>query len=107
MIWVICKRWIHSSPKVGANNNFPRFFIAPAHCWAATHFHTHPPTGHTQATFTCLADLLPPVFRPGISLVGCSAGLLMLTCLHAEAWGQPMWISLSLIRISIIPAYDC
>ncbi|MBW0521715.1 hypothetical protein O181_061430 [Austropuccinia psidii MF-1] len=42
---------------VRANNDWPRLFMAPAHCQAATRFHMHPPTGHMQAAFTCLADL--------------------------------------------------
>ncbi|MBW0521632.1 hypothetical protein O181_061347 [Austropuccinia psidii MF-1] len=57
MIWVICKQWIHSGAQVGENNDWPYLFIAPTHCWAATRFHMHPPTGHTQAAFTGLADL--------------------------------------------------
>ncbi|MBW0584230.1 hypothetical protein O181_123945 [Austropuccinia psidii MF-1] len=35
---------------------------------AATPFHTHPPMGHMQATFTRLEDILLPVFRPADQL---------------------------------------
>ncbi|MBW0564364.1 hypothetical protein O181_104079 [Austropuccinia psidii MF-1] len=56
---------------VRTNNDWPHLFIAPAHCQAATCFHMHPPTGHTQANFTSLEDLLLPVCRPAICLVGC------------------------------------
>ncbi|MBW0551378.1 hypothetical protein O181_091093 [Austropuccinia psidii MF-1] len=34
--------WIPSGAIVGANNDWPRLFIARSHCWAATRFHTHP-----------------------------------------------------------------
>ncbi|MBW0569395.1 hypothetical protein O181_109110 [Austropuccinia psidii MF-1] len=56
--------WIPSGAIVGANNDWPCLFIACSHCRAATRFHTHPLTGHTQATFTCVEDILLPVFRP-------------------------------------------
>ncbi|MBW0534080.1 hypothetical protein O181_073795 [Austropuccinia psidii MF-1] len=62
---VIQLNWIHSGDIVGANNDWPHLFIVRAHCLAATHFHMHPPTGHTQATFTRLEDILLPVFQPG------------------------------------------
>ncbi|MBW0566244.1 hypothetical protein O181_105959, partial [Austropuccinia psidii MF-1] len=67
---VIQDNWIPSGAIVGANNDWPCLFIVRAHCRAATRFHTHPPTGHTRATFIRLEDILLPVFRPASFLVG-------------------------------------
>ncbi|MBW0476080.1 hypothetical protein O181_015795 [Austropuccinia psidii MF-1] len=71
MIQVVHKHSIHSSSEVSANYDWCLLInFTPTNCQAATHFQMHPSTGHTEACFTHLVDLLPPVLQPNIPLCG-------------------------------------
>ncbi|MBW0498501.1 hypothetical protein O181_038216 [Austropuccinia psidii MF-1] len=78
MIWVICKRLIHSSANVVPNYDLCLLLnFTHANFRAATRFQIHPSMGPTQAIFAPMADLLPPVLQPKNSFV---RGLLIRSC---------------------------